>query len=97
MSNINQIIYESLSGCACSKTKDPDSIFDNTKENENAKYTPSFLDKVKKIQKNVLMDLDIRNLFKINPKTIKGTNISIDANNEEREADRIMRKDGLMK
>lgn len=92
MSNINLIVERMLNN-----KEDPANLFDNGRPNENAKYTPKFLNKIKGFQKATLLGLDFSKLFKLNPKTHKGTEISIDADEEEREADAIMRKDGLLK
>lgn len=71
-----------------------DSIFDNKKPNDSAKFIPKFLKKKKK--KNKLSD-ELKKILNISRKKIRGMNISTDANDDELEAEKYMRKHGMMK
>lgn len=94
MSNINNLCLESF--VSLKKAKEKLNIFSKDHVNLNAKYTPSFLSKIKKI-KSTPQSLNLKALFKINPKVIKGTDISIDANKDEYDADQYMKKHGFLK
>lgn len=72
-----------------------DNLFDSGKVNENAKYIP-FLKRKNKNSESFKLSAKLKSLFKINPKNIHGTDISVDANDEEKEADEYLRKQGLL-
>lgn len=91
MSDINRIILEDQG------VDNPDGLFTDAKPNENAKYFPKFLNNAKKVQKTLVNNLDLKSILKINPTKIKGTNISIDANKDELDADNFLRKTGRLK
>lgn len=91
--NINYLVEQSL---------EPDSLFDNGKPNDSAKYTPKFVKNIKtKISKKIhfpkFSKLELRKLFSVSSKKIPGTIISIDADQDEIDADRYMRKEGYLK
>ena len=84
--NINYLVENTL--------KDPDALFQNGKPNENAKYFPKFSKKIK--NSTVALSSKLKKLLHINPRNIRGTEISVDANDEELEADKILRSQGYM-
>lgn len=90
MSDINRLVFEQ-------GYDNPDNLFSSKKPDEHAKYTPKFLNNVKNVQKKVVNGVDWKSLLKISPTKIKGTDISVDANDDEREADAYLRKTGRMK
>lgn len=84
--DINYLVELSLKD-----TLNPDNIFQNGKPNDNAKYVPKFLKKIK--DKN---PINLKKIFHINSRNIRGTNISIDANKDEIEADKLLRSQGMI-
>ena len=94
MNDINNLCLESI--VSLKKAKEKLNIFSKNNINVNAKYTPPFLSKIKKIKPKSI-SLNLKKLFTINPKTIKGTDISIDANADEYAADQYMKKHGFLK
>ena len=76
------------------KVLNNDDLFDDGKPNDNIKYIPKFLKKIKNNKINLSSKL--KSLLKISPKNIYGTDISIDANGEEKDADQYLRKQGFL-
>ena len=86
--NINYLIEQLLH-------KQTNDLFDSNKPNDDAKYVPKFLKNIKS-KSNIDFNKRLKSIFTINPRTIRGTNISIDANDDEREADEYLRKQGFI-
>lgn len=84
----SEFLYESFKFNIFSRRKHPV---------EDATYTPSFLkDRLKQRIFNRKLP-NLKNLFKISSKTINGTNISVDANDDERKLDMYLKTHNLMK
>ena len=94
MCDINKLCLESFINFK--KSTDNLNIFSKEHANPNAKYIPPFLSKLKNI-KDKAQSLNLKKIFTINPKVIKGTTISIDANKDEYDSDQYMKKHGFLK